>query len=187
MPASSATRLELIGDVIERSRFATSSSRLSDKDLAEAARSWDDALRDIPTERIDALYQEALRDRDVRGPFLPQEIVAVWRAQRKSGERASRYAPCGLCDGSGWQILAIHCPTLSRDHTRARPCGCSNAQFPREPKRPPNWERADDGAWYPANAEAALRCTCLGCEETGKFPRSSLRYDGDPDALPRRA
>lgn len=179
-------RLATISRIIAKAGRVLRLPMISVDQIAETAEDWDEILTTVPTAEIESLYVGVMSSRSVRGALQPQELLEMYRAHRAGGYGSTHRADCGLCDGGGWQILAVHCPTLSRDYTKARPCGCSNAKHPREPKRPPAWSRGDDGAWYPSDAENALRCTCFGCEETGKFARASLRFDSDPEALPRR-
>lgn len=166
MSEKTDNRLEVIAGIIERCRFLTGNAKLPDTDLAQAARAWSDALTGIPTDRLDALYREAVAERDVRGPFLPQEIVTIWRAQRKVQSSApmqpSREA-CGLCDGVGWQSVAIRCATRQETTAVSFPCGCHQSASPRSPKRPPDWERRSDGVWYPLRPELEIACNCAFC------------------------
>lgn len=180
-------RLNLLMGLVEASRRATSVARLSDDELGKTAKSWDEIIDDIPTVELRDCYRESMQERTVRGAFLPQEILAAWRSKRKPQAQDIAANACGICDGMGWQLISIHCPTLNRETTPARPCGCSNApqKQARSPLRPPEWEkRQSDGVWV-STIGGGLMCTCFACERSGRFSRASLSdecrdYDQPP-------
>jgi hypothetical protein len=183
----STERLEKIGYIIEKSARTLRMPIGSKDQIAQAAEDWDEIIGQIPTADLEPLYVEAMQDRNVRGPFQPQEMLTVWRTKRKPSTQKPSSIQCGICEGVGWQLVVVFCPTLNRENTRARPCGCSSApqNQARSPLTPPEWvKRESDGAWLPAVGEG-LQCTCFACERSGRFSRRNLQFDSrDFDEAP---
>lgn len=176
-PSASKSRLEAISEIIEKSRRVVGARTLEPEDLAGAAEDWEEILAEVPSAELPALYLEAQRTRNsTRFALQPVELLSLWKAKRGGVKRQPATAlACGLCDGSGFQIVEIECPTLKRVNQQARPCGCSNQRKARPPLRPPVFERGSDGVWR--SRSVTLPCHCWGCEKSSRFERSTLQYD----------
>jgi hypothetical protein len=151
-------RLKVIAGLIERSRQVTQHPRITDEELIDRARAFDDLLRRIPTHRLGDCYREAFDGRESKSPLLAQELVAAWRRlageERATGPARSdegsfpSASKCYYCDDHGWQ--AVDQPERGIYRYSVRACVCDRApaaERKKEPLAEPYWEKLPSGRW----------------------------------------
>ena len=154
-------RTKTIAYLVVESRKARGLPSFDEPELKSVVFSWSRALRDIPTEDLQACYDRAIADyTEPEKPFGTPQLLKGWqsvleeRRQRKFATRNDRLAQtgtCRYCNSTGWQNL------MDRPgHTCVRPCACEAAPASTrsaEPLCEPQWQLEKAGRWW-TNAAA---------------------------------
>jgi hypothetical protein len=184
-------RLDLLVQVIQRTRTANSLPLLFDDELPGHLDTWASALKDVADGLLLTAWERAFADHDWRErPFLkPGDVLEaahrVILEDRQRRERDEHYQrrravrdlqdegvkevtfACEYCHESGYLALMLYCPTWKDWRKTAYPCKCSAAPITQRQPWPgaADWERdRDSGYWQPASPEQSPRCPCLFCK-----------------------
>jgi hypothetical protein len=143
-------RISRIAEIIKRARLAAQLPQFSDADAAQVASDWSMFLSQIPTDRLEDCYLDAMRERQTKGALGYQELAAAWRKMR-ADDRAQTYAPpdstfasgprCNYCDDTGWQALTVDSPPGR--HDAVVKCACDGTSR----YSGPHWIRNARGRW----------------------------------------
>ena len=182
-PLLSDERLDLLVQVIQRTRTANSLPLLFDDELPGHLDTWASALKDVADGLLLTAWERAFADHDWKDrPFLKpgdvleaaHRVILEDRQRREQEEHYNRrrhakdetYA-CQYCHDAGYVPLMLHCPTWKDWRKSAYPCSCSAAPITQRQPWPgaSDWERdRDSGYWQPARPEQSPRCPCLFCK-----------------------
>lgn len=147
-------RISKLVDLIKRARLAAHLPHLPDADEAQIASDWAKFLSQIPADRLEDCYIEAMRDRELKGALGYHELAGAWRKMR-ADERAQAYVPpestfasgprCRYCDDTGWQPLKD-----AQLRNVVVKCACDGTSRYCEP----HWIRNIQGRWERAGLKA---------------------------------
>jgi hypothetical protein len=161
--------LEVLSGIIEKSRLAIGASGYSERQLQAAAVAWAEIVGDVNPEGLEFAYRRVMRDREIRSPLQPKELRDACRAVALADRRAAQVVTplderCGLCDGTGYQLVEVYCPKREWSYRAARGCNCSGAPEKQRTKtvRDPDWMKGLDGVWR-VQVGRGLPCTCRDC------------------------
>lgn len=200
------SREDVLAQIIVSASVAQGYSAASDfvvQRINDDLDEWDRQLRAVPTEMLADCADGALELLQPGKPLTPshvrnqyQAFVATQRSVRTLPVSAD-YVSCWLCNGIGWQIALVFCPTRNNWFEQARGCQCNTAPpaYRREyALEPPGYEKTLTGLWKPAEGRLGLKCGCVFCgqdrqpKQSGqqeqiiqRYQQAKENYGGDSD------